>query len=106
MSEINLHSNKMIGQRWTWLIPLSDIRAPSLRTPYTNKNSSLSVNLGEKYGKKYGQPVVAQLFGEARRTIEKAKVFNEVYNNAVRMVGLCCSDAYDFNCDRYVVFCL
>ena len=59
-----------------------------------------AISKGVKYGLKYGQPVVAQLFGDARRTIEKAKIFNEEYNQSVRMVGLCSSDAYDFNCDR------
>ena len=59
-----------------------------------------AISKGEKYGLKYGQPVVAQLWGDARRFIEKAKVFNDEYNESVRMVGLCSSDAYDFNCDR------
>ena len=59
-----------------------------------------AISKGAKYGLKYGQPVVAQLFGDARRTIENAKIFNDQYNESVRMVGLCSSDAYDFNCDR------
>ena len=68
-----------------------------------------------KLGKKYAQPIVAQLFGEARRTVENARgSYNQKwvvfgwfyfqyyfrYDDSVRMVGLCCSDAYDFNIDR------
>merc|ERR1711892_699558 len=39
----------------------------------------------QRLGKKYAQPIVAQLFGEARRTIESAgDTYNERFNDAVR----------------------